>query len=86
VSKQRQKALFIADNLAPPGANLTYQLWTLKGDAATPAGLVRTGGDIRQWIKEPVEDADGLAITLERGPGGSSKPTPPIFAKVTLKG
>jgi anti-sigma factor RsiW len=85
VSKQQQQAMFIANNLPDPGPNLTYQLWTLKGDAATSAGLVRKGGNVREWIGEPVGESDGLAITLEPGPKGSTTPTPPIFANVSLK-
>ena len=84
VSKRRNEALFIASNLADPGANTTYQLWTLKGDAATQAGLVRQGGSVRQWIRGgPVGDADGLAISREPGPSGSSKPST-ILARVHL--
>ena len=40
--------MFIASNLPDPGKDRTYQLWTLKGEAATPAGLVRTGGNVRE--------------------------------------
>jgi anti-sigma factor RsiW len=84
VSKQRNEALFIANNLPDPGPNTTYQLWTLKGDAATQAGLVRQGGNVRQWIRGgPVGDADGLAISREPGPSGSSKPTV-VLASVKL--
>jgi anti-sigma factor RsiW len=75
VSKERKQALFIANNLPNPGPDRTYQLWTLKGDAATSAGLVRTGGTIRQWIDEPVDGADGLAISSEPGPKGSPAPS-----------
>jgi hypothetical protein len=85
VSKERNEALFIANNLADPGPNTTYELWTLKGDAATQAGLIRQGGNVRQWIRGgPVGDAEGLAITREPGPSGSSKPTPPMLAHVDL--
>jgi anti-sigma factor RsiW len=75
VSKGRKQALFIANNLDDPGPDRTYQLWTLKGAAATSAGLVRTGGTIRQWIDGPVDDADGLAISREPGPKGSLAPS-----------
>jgi len=83
VSKERKQALFIANNLPNPGPDRTYQLWTLKGDAATSAGLVRTGGTIRQWIDEPVDDVDGLAISREPGPKGSPAPSQTL-SKVRL--
>ena len=86
VSKQQDEALFIAKDLPRPPADQVYQLWTLKGEAATKADLVRTGGDVRQWIKDGghIADADGLALTREPGPNGSSTPTAPILAKVNL--
>ena len=42
VSKERNEAMFIASNLPNPAQNRTYQLWTLKDEAPTPAGVVRT--------------------------------------------
>ena len=84
VSKQRNEAMFIANNLADPGSDRTYQLWTLKGTAATSAGLVRTGGNVREWILGPVDDADGLAISLEPGPKGSPSPSRLPLSKVSL--
>jgi anti-sigma factor RsiW len=87
VSKQRNEAMFIASNLRNPGKNRTYQLWTLKGEAATPAGLVRTGGNVREWIHGgPIDNSTGLALTNEPGPSGSDAPTPPTLAAVELKG
>ena len=85
VSKQRNEALFIAKNLPSPGDNQVWELWTLKGDAPTRADLVRTGGNVRQWIRGPVGDATGLAISREPGSRGSDRPTPPILGKVGLK-
>ncbi len=85
VSKQRNEALFVAHNLPSPGDNQVWELWTLKGDAATRADLIRTGGNVRQWIRGPVGDATGLAISREPGPSGSQTPTPPLLAKVSLK-
>jgi anti-sigma factor RsiW len=86
VSKQRNEALFIAKNLPRPAADQVYQLWTLKGDAATKAELVRTGGDVRQWIRDggSIADADGMALTREPGPNGSPRPTPPELGQVSL--
>jgi hypothetical protein len=85
VSKQRNEALFIANNLPDPGPDRTYQLWILKGDAATPADLVREGGSIRQWIDKPVDEADGLALSKEPGPDGSETPSSPLLAEVPLR-
>ena len=84
VSKQREQALFIANDLPAPGSNRTYQLWTLKENAAMPAGLVRTGGNVREWFDGPVEDATGLAISSEPGPSGSLTPSLPVLSEVSL--
>jgi hypothetical protein len=85
VSKDRNEALFVASALGDPGADLTYQLWILKGNAATPAGLVREGGSIRQPIDKPVDQADGLALSKEPGPRGSDAPTSRLLGKVSLR-
>jgi anti-sigma factor RsiW len=80
VSKQLNEALFIASNLPNPGPDRTYQLWTIRGGAPTPAGLVRTGGNVRYLIKDaPVGSSDGLALSSEPGPRGSDKPTSVLF-------
>ena len=87
VSKEQNKALFIANNLPDPGNNQIWELWTIKGGTATKAGLVRTGGSVRYMIDSaPVSTSDGLAITREPGSSGSDTPTPPILAAVELKG
>ena len=84
VSEQRNQALFIASNLPDPESNWTYQLWTLSGETATPAGLVREGGSVRQWFEGSVAEADRLALTREPAPDGSSTPTLPTLSEVPL--
>jgi hypothetical protein len=84
VSVQRDEVLFLATNLADPGENAVYQLWTRKGDAATSAGLVSEGGDVRQWLRGSVRGATGLAVTHEDSPTGSKTPTAPLLFSVTL--
>ena len=79
VSRERDQAVFLATNLPDPGPNSVYQLWTLKGAAATPAGLLPKGGTASQLFSVPLGDADSLAVTLEPGPAGSTSPTlPPL--------
>ena len=84
VSKERNKALFIANNLDDPGSDLTYQLWILKGKVPSPAGLVRTGGNVREFFDGQVDDSDGLAISREPGPSGSPAPRGPILSEVSI--
>lgn len=82
VSLQRDQALFLGKGLEDPGADRTYELWVVRGEAATPAGLVREGGDVRQWLEGSLTGADGLALSREPA-GGSSTPTD-ILTEVEL--
>ena len=84
VSRELTKALFVAHNLPEPGPDHVYQLWTFKEVAFTPAGLVREGGTVRHWIDKPVDQADGLALTKEPGPGGSDAPSLPALFERSL--
>ncbi len=79
VSEQRNQVLFIGRDLPEPEGHSIYQLWTLKGDVPTSAGVVDEGGDVRQWLDGSVEDIDGLAVTIEPGPLESKTPTQPIY-------
>lgn len=83
VSRQRDEALFLSDDLRDPGRDRTYQLWTVEGGKPTSAGLVREGGDVRQWIKLP-DDTDDLALSSEPTPRGSKTPTKPLLAEADL--
>lgn len=74
-SQQRDEALFIGNDLPDPGKDRTYQLWIIDDDERpTSAGLVRNGGDVRQWIRLP-GGSDGLALSSEPAPRGSEAPT-----------
>ena len=84
VSRLRNEALFVGNDLAEPGAGSVYQLWTLDGDTARSASLIFEGGSVRRLIRGSVANADGLALTLEQVPNGSSTPTDPRLADVDL--
>lgn len=74
VSRQRNEALFLSDELGDPGKGRTFQLWTVKDRQPSSAGVVRKSGDVRQWIGLP-GDSDHLALSLEPSDGGSKTPT-----------
>ncbi|HEY5785911.1 MAG TPA: anti-sigma factor [Microlunatus sp.] len=83
VSKERDQALFLGDNVAPPVDGKVYQLWMI-GSQITPNALVDRGGDVTQWMDDgPLEDAQQLAVTLEPA-GGSLQPTTDPIAGVKL--
>lgn len=74
VSRERNEALFVGNDLSDPGTDRIFQLWTIKDGRPTSAALVRGGGDVREWIRLP-GDADRLALSLEPAPRGSDTPT-----------
>jgi hypothetical protein len=84
VSKQRDKAVFIAGNLSDPAPDRTYQLWTIKGQTASSAGVVSERGSVRHVIDGEVADSDRIAISSEPAPGRSSKPTLPTLFEVAI--
>jgi anti-sigma factor RsiW len=84
VSKELNKAVFIASDLPDLQGDRTYQLWTIKGQAAKSAGVVGDGGSVRQVIVGDVADADRIAVSNEPSPRGSSNPTPPVLLEVSI--
>jgi anti-sigma factor RsiW len=75
VSKERNEALFIADDLRDPPKGSVYQVWRVTEGTSRPDRLIRDGGSVRQWLEGPVRQSDGLALSIEPAPKGSSTPT-----------
>ena len=84
VSRQRNQVLFLGNNLPVTEGDSTYQLWVLKGDDATPIGLVPEGGDVRLVFTGTVRNADSIALTLEPTQHGSSIPNDETLFEVDL--
>ena len=83
VSKARDQALFLGDDIPSPGEGKAYQLWMI-GTEITPNALVAQGGDVTQWMEDgPLGEAQQLAVTIEPAEG-STTPTMPIVAGVEL--
>ena len=82
VSRQRNQALLIPNNLPDPGAGKVYQLWTLQGRRATPDATMAAGSR-SQWFTGPIAGSTTLAVTVEPE-GGSRTPTQPILAQVSI--
>ncbi len=83
VSQSQDRAVFVSNDLPSPGPGKVYQLWTLRGEAATPDQTVAGGADSTQTFRGPVKNSSGLALTIEPTPGSQS-PTKPILAQVKL--
>jgi hypothetical protein len=82
-SRSLDKAMFVGNGLAAPGEGKAYQLWTIQGAAARPDQLVNGGTTQKAWLSGDVRSADGAAVTIEPSTG-STTPTAPILASVTL--
>ncbi|TXS51317.1 anti-sigma factor domain-containing protein [Streptomyces sp. t39] len=75
VSRERDRAVFVASAMPRPPAGKVYQLWFSDGDAMRPAGLLdASGGSGAVMMEGPVDGASGMGITLEPA-GGSPRPT-----------
>jgi hypothetical protein len=83
-SKQQNRALFVADGLPSPGANSTYQLWTVNSaKTPVPDNLVSGSGTVKSWFKGDVASAVGVAISIEPT-GGSKTGAPTDVQKLNL--
>ncbi len=72
----RQGALVVTD-LADPGSAQVYQLWLIAGQEPESAGVFRpvAGRPIIVPVRADFSRYQAVAISVERGPQGASKPT-----------
>ena len=78
VSRSLDRAMFIGKDLPAVGADRTYQLWTLEGQQPIPDNLIAGGGDRKEFFRESLGGATGLAVSVEAA-GGAQQPTPRPF-------
>ncbi len=79
---RKQGALVVSD-LGDPGAEFVYQLWLVAGTEPQSAGVFRPvpGRPIIVPVTADFGRYQAVAISVERGPGGSPRPTTkPILA------
>ncbi|MFI5755811.1 anti-sigma factor domain-containing protein [Streptomyces sp. NPDC051569] len=75
VSREQNKAAFIASGMPKPPGGKVYQLWYNDGGTMRGAGLLDpTGGSDAVLMAGPVGAASGMGITVEPA-GGSARPT-----------
>ncbi|GGW90703.1 anti-sigma factor [Streptomyces chryseus] len=78
VSRERNKAAFLASGMPEPPSGKVYQLWFDDDGTMRPAGLMDgsalTGPALAVLMEGPVDTADGMGITVEPA-GGSERPT-----------
>ncbi len=83
VSPSLGAAVFVADDLAGPPTNQTYQLWLISPDgSATSAGTFEPGADGGAAVALTPAGTNVAAVGMTLEPsGGSAQPTtPPILA------
>ncbi|MEV1050521.1 anti-sigma factor [Streptomyces sp. NPDC049887] len=75
VSRERDRAVFLASGLPRPESGKVYQLWFADGDTMRPAGLLASEGSAETLLMDgAVGRATGVGITVEPS-GGSRAPT-----------
>jgi hypothetical protein len=86
VSRQRGRAVFVADGLPPAPAARTYQLWVVSRSGPRPAGLVEVAGEgrVTRLLDGPVTGNEQVAMTVERK-GGAARPTSEPVVVVDLE-
>jgi anti-sigma-K factor RskA len=84
-SRQRNAAVLVMNNVAPPLSGTVYQMWLLKGDGPRSAGTMDAAAVAPSTtaVLPDLGDSKALAFTVEPG-AGSSQPTTPIFAELPL--
>jgi anti-sigma-K factor RskA len=84
-SRERNAAMLVMNNVAPPKAGTVYQMWLVGSDGARSAGTMDAGNmsPSTTAILPDLGNSKVLAFTVEPG-SGSAQPTTPIFAKLSL--
>jgi anti-sigma factor RsiW len=68
---------------APPANGEVFQLWTIRGEQATNAGVLAVGQTATVQVVDGLPGSDVLGVTAEP-PGGSAQPTTPLVSAVQL--
>jgi anti-sigma-K factor RskA len=84
-SPSQDQGVLVADDIAKPGANKTYELWLIHNGTPVPAGLFDPDelGTAVASVDGVVRGAELVAVTIEPK-GGSPKPTGSILASAKL--
>lgn len=74
VSKSANRMLLLSGDLKAPPSGHDYQAWTISGEQATSAGLIRPEDGKAALDVTGIDAADAVGITVEPA-GGSEQPT-----------
>jgi anti-sigma-K factor RskA len=84
-SRERNAAVLVMNDVAPPEQGYVYQMWLVASDGAHSAGTMDASA-VSPSTTAVLPDIDGsnaLAFTVEPGTG-STQPTSPVFAELPL--
>jgi anti-sigma-K factor RskA len=84
-SRERNAAVLVMNDVAPPEQGYVYQMWLVAPDGAHSAGTMDASA-VSPSTTAVLPDIDGsnaLAFTVEPGTG-STQPTSPVFAELPL--
>jgi anti-sigma factor RsiW len=86
VSRERDRAAFLASGMDAPPSGKVYQLWFADGEKMRPAGLMDSAGGSEAVLMEGgVGGASAMGVTVEPA-GGSPQPTTEPLTLMKLPG
>ena len=84
-SRERNAAVLVMNNVAPPKPGTVYQMWLVSADGAASAGTMDAAAIAPSTtaVLPDLGNSKALAFTVEPG-AGSTSPTNPVFAELPL--
>ena len=84
-SRERNAAVLVMNNVAPPHSGTVYQMWLVGADGAHSAGTMDADAvsPSTTAVLPDIANSNALAFTVEPG-AGSTQPTTPVFATLSL--
>jgi anti-sigma-K factor RskA len=84
-SKERDAAVLVMNDVAPPKPGTVYQMWLVGSDGPHSAGTMddKAISPSTTAVLSDIGTSQALAFTVEP-PGGSQRPTSPAFAELPL--
>lgn len=69
------RAILVAEDMPSLPDDQTFQIWVIDEGGAQPSGIFQPNGDpVAAVVKQPIEGAETIAVTVEPA-GGSPQPT-----------
>lgn len=84
-SREQNSGVLVMNNVAPPQPGTVYQMWLVDADGSHSAGTMdaEAVAPSTTAVLPDLGSSRALAFTVEP-PGGSTRPTTPVFAELPL--